>query len=804
MTRGLLAAIAGTAIAAVGITHVTAQGGRPASLSQGPTVAVESQSGANPSVSGDGRFVVYAGPPTTAGDERASTVWLRDRSNGGEIELTRPVPGAPLGNSTLPVISGDGCFVAVLTEMPFDLFRDDNKGNRWDAYRMKLPSCGGLLDGWELVSTNAYRGEGGAADDVDPRYAPSISGSGSVIAYTHRFTDATPDLTGVIVVDLTVDASLPGHALPVAGTPTAPPNTNYRYLGLREPSVSDDGLFVAFTSDANSHKATPDWGTGPKPGGFANSQVFVWDRQSTDPAKTVKRISLGPDSTANGDATSPSISADGTYIAFASASVNLVIGASLPPCTNGCPSQIYRYNRTDDTVVLVSRVPSGGDTTQVVGADLGAAQPAINSDGSQVAFVTRSSNLLNTRPSVGGAVSDGEILVSDVDHAQLHRASVLPDGVTPAPAANAHPKLSATGRVVVFDTLAGADFSPQATHVANSKRQVVGITQEPQLTIADIDMGVAIVGLPSRTSFVTLFNAGPGSFVPSKVESTNRDFAITFGACVDGYAIPPGGRCEVNVILTPSKEGALSSQIKISGALSVESKFTGAGGLPALRSDPNQNGFHHFDALKVGESSTPNTFTISGSGATTITSVALQGANPTDFKIAKTNCRGATLDITAGCNVDVTFTPQAAGRRSATVIVSAEYGTVDAAGVATSYTSYTSMTVDGSAKYAPTLEATATDVQAGGQIGLGGSGFAPKSTVTLLWADGAGGTATVQTDANGHFLMIMPVAANERPGDRTLVAQTPGTGSDPALVLLRVTSPPVEEFDASSPEWPGG
>jgi Tol biopolymer transport system component len=807
MRRGLLAAIAGTAMAAVGITHVTAQGGRPASLSQGPTVAVESQSGANPSVSGDGRFVVYAGPPTTAGDERASTVWLRDRSNGGEVELTRPVPGAPLGNSTLPVISGDGCYAAVLTEMPFDLFRDDNKGNRWDVYTMKLPGCGGLLDGWILVSTNAYRGEGGAADDVDPRDAPSISGSGSVIAYTHRFTDATPDLTGVIVVDITKTGQ-PGYSLPVAGTPTAPPNTNYRYLGLREPSVSDDGLFVAFTSDANSHKATPDWGTGPKPGGFANSQVFVWDRQATDQAKTVTRISLGPDSTANGDATQPSISADGTYIAFASTSVNLVTPASLPPCTNGCPSQIYRYNRTDDTVALVSRVPAGGDTTQVVGADLGASQPAINSDGSQVAFVTRSSNLLTTRPSVGGAASDGEILVSDVDHAQLHRASVLPDGVTPAPAANAHPKLSSTGRVVVFDTLAGADFSPQAAHVANSKRQVVGTTQEPQLTIADIDMGVVISGTPSAEYFVTLYNAGPSSFVPSKVESSNRDFAITFGACVDGYAIPPGGRCDVNVILTPGpgKVGPLSSVIKVSesgfGALSVESKFTGASGTPALRSD--QKGYHHFDAMKVGESSTPNTFTISGNAATTITSVALQGANPKDFKIGKTNCRGATLDITAGCTIDVTFTPQAAGRLSATIIVSAEFGSVDAAGVATSFTSYTSISVDGSAKYAPTLEATATDVQAGGQIGLGGGGFAPKSTVTLLWADGAGGTSTVQTDANGKFLMIMPVAANERPGDRTLVAQTPGTGSDPASVLVRVTAQPVEELDASSPEWPGG
>ena len=225
MQRWLLAAASSALVAALGITQASAQVNLPTSLAQGPTVAVESQAGTNPSVSSDGRFVVYAGPPATEGDERTSTVWLRDRSNGGEVELTQPLPGAKIGNSTMPVISGDACYAAVLTEMPFDLFRDDDTGDRWDVYRLKLPNCGGDLHSWELISTNAFRGDDAvAADDIDPQYPPTISGSGSVIAYTHKFDSAQPDLDGVIVVDLTKPAGQPGHALPVAGTPVAAPD----------------------------------------------------------------------------------------------------------------------------------------------------------------------------------------------------------------------------------------------------------------------------------------------------------------------------------------------------------------------------------------------------------------------------------------------------------------------------------------------------------------------------------------------------------------------------------------------------
>ena len=795
MGRWLLAATSSALVAALGITQASAQVSVPTSLAQGPTVAVESQAGTNPSVSSDGRFVVFAGPPATEGDTRTSTVWLRDRSNGGEVELTQPLPGAKIGNSAMPVISGDGCYAVVLTEMPFDLFRDDDTGDRWDVYRTKLPNCGGTLNSWELISTNDFRGNDAvAADDIDPAYPPAVSGSGSVIAYTHKFDSSQPGLDGVIVVDLTKPAGQPGHALPVAGTPIAAPNSSYRYAGQREPSVSDDGQFVAFTSDANSSKQTPDWSSGQIPGDFASSQVYVWDRLGSDPTTSVKRASLGPDSTANGDASSPAISADGTYVAFSSTAVNLVIGASLPACVDTCPPQIYRYNRLDGTIVLVSRVPASL-STQIIGSDLGATQPAISSDGSQVAFVTRSTNLMATRPAVGGTATDGDIMVSNVDLADVYRASILTDGVTPAPAANAHPKLSATGRVIVFDTLAGAAYSPLAERTPDSTRQVVGITQQPQLSIADINVGTGTVGLPGAEWFVRLYNAGPGSFVPNKVESTNPQFGITFGECIDGYAVPPGGSCAVAVILTPNSEGPLSGAIKISetgfGALNVQSKITGAGGLPALVAD--RPSYFHFDMRKVGETSAPDTFTISNASLVPawVTTVAVQGANPKDFQVGKTTCRNAVLQIAAGCTVDVAFTPKEAGHRSATIVVGTDSG------------QYTSVLVDGDSHYTPTVVAAANDVVAGKEIGIGGAGFAPGATITLLWADGAGERSTVLADKAGNFLISMQVAGNERPGDRLLVAQTPGTGTDPASLVLRVIARPVEEVDAASPDWPG-
>ena len=110
-------------------------------------------------------------------------MWLKDRLDGSVVELTKQSSDVRPGDSVWPVLSADGCTVTTITELAFDLFRDDDRGARWDVYRQLLPRCGGVLDQWELVSASQGSGfEATAGDDVSPLYPPAVSGEGSASA----------------------------------------------------------------------------------------------------------------------------------------------------------------------------------------------------------------------------------------------------------------------------------------------------------------------------------------------------------------------------------------------------------------------------------------------------------------------------------------------------------------------------------------------------------------------------------------------------------------------------------------------
>ncbi|MDF3063479.1 MAG: hypothetical protein K0S06_3588 [Microvirga sp.] len=139
------------------------------------------------------------------------------------------------------------------------------------------------------VASNGDQGDGQSDD-------PSISADGRYVAFYSSAANLVPDDTNgtadVFVYDRVADTT---DRVSVASNADQGDNQSY------DPSISADGRYIAFSSDASN--LVPDDTNG-------TSDVFVFDRV-TD---TTERVSVG----SNGGQGSwqPSISADGRYVAF--------------------------------------------------------------------------------------------------------------------------------------------------------------------------------------------------------------------------------------------------------------------------------------------------------------------------------------------------------------------------------------------------------------------------------------------------------------------------------------------------------
>ena len=776
--------------------------------------SVESVLSQTPTVSADGRWVAYAGVrelTVADADEPGAiqdTIWLKDRENDVLVDLTPSGASLRAGRIVWPVISADGCTLTLVTELALDLFRDDDLGNRWDVYRLLLPHCDGEPDDWELVSTTGGDSAAGssfgatATDNASPLYPPAVSADGNQVAYTHQFDPLLAEVLGVTVVDLTIAIGEPGRSQAVLGTPAASPDSTFRYRGLREPTISADGYVVAFASDAVSDATVPEWGVGLVEGGFATSNVYVWDRTppatANDPT-TDEAIAATPTpiitaistvaTGVTGDASSPALSGNGRFVAFVSTARNLIPGATLPPCGEVCLPQVYLFDRTGNSLTLASREP-GDPAAPPIAADGGATQPSLNFGGEELLFVSRSSNLFPTRSLSVGDATDGDIVLALPALGTIDRVSVLADGLAPAPAANAHPRISAIGRVIVFDTLAGAVYG-----TAQSGRQVAIVDHAPNLVLADLDVGTVAVWFPGPEWFLVLSNSGPSSFVPALATVDNEDFMISGGSCLDvGAVVAPGATCTIKLMLLPRVAGERTATLTLSeegfNAMSVSAQLTGRGGDPSLA--PTPAGGYAGSVLVGASSPTPLSFQMGNVafGSVKVQSISIEGSNPDDFHVTLDKCSGTTLGAGATfCEMQVTFTPTAGGRRSAQAVVTTRDG------------GYATVLLSGDAFYDPLLAVSKATVPAGSRLNVTGSGFAPNSSVTVSWADGSGGTTTLVTDAAGGLSTQIIVRATDRTGQRTLVAQG-GDADQVATVDLLILAPGVSR-GPSSPVWPG-
>lgn len=773
---------------------------RPVVVQQVDAAAVEAAGiaaaeglGSNPTISGDGRFVVFQGRPGLANDSlaaegsdedtRDTTIYLTDRESGVTSEVSTVPAGLRAGNSVNPVISGDGCTVVTVTEMALDVFRDDDTDDRWDVYRTQLPHCDSVI-GWELVSTKTD-GSTLARDDVHSDDTPAVSRDGTLIAYSHPATQLldNQEVSSLTLVDLGLPIGSPERSVFVAGMPISAPDTQFIHAGLDQPALSDYGRFLAFRSDASSTDAVPGWGIGVTPGESATSQVFVWDREQPDPFLAVTLVSARPDGSPTiAGASEPTLSRNGRVVAFTSADAGLV-PAVFPICSDGCPTQVYRLDRDVDengwldeanrtSMTLISAEP-GSDP--LVAGTAPSSQAALTADGQLVAFVSKAPNLQLLKASGGGDPTDGDLLVADALLGTLRRVALTEDGVLPAVAAHAHPQLSDTGRTTVFDTLAAAQLLPGDVPAG---RQVVAVSLAPTLSLADADLGTTLVGLESDEWYVAVINNGPTSFTPSLVTVSDRHFKVNLegSTCSLGASIPPGGDCTVRVTFTPSSARSFSGTLTVGEegfeAVSISSQLTGAGGEPTLRTNPAGKDLGSVD---IGQSSQEFQFDVENISLipTSVADVRVAGAHAGDFVVTSNSCPGHPLNPRATCSIGITFTPTDSGRRTALIEIGTPSG------------QYTTMVAAGDAQYVPELVVVGDEIEAGREFVTGGSGYPPNTAITIVFGDGAGESLTTITNAEGGFLVVVPIAANERGGDRTIVVQTPdGTAASTPVDVI--------------------
>ncbi|MEW6473009.1 MAG: hypothetical protein AB1679_12130 [Actinomycetota bacterium] len=334
-----------------------------------------------PGISADGRFVVFESAATNllaggADSNGVKDIFIRDRQTGETKRVSESGAASPSQN---PSISPNGKFVAFDSNGNFGPIQGRNS-NVTNVFRWSNPAGGG--DGQFIMVSTQPPGKNNPsrqAPNGKSSFQPSVANDGTVAF----LSDAT-GLTGF-------DGDDP---------PGAKPNYTDVYVALPNGSVVKASM-------SNSTYQAADGSTHQSP--------------------------------ATGDSYRPSISADGTKVAFASDATNLpTSGADQNPDTD-----VFIRDIPGNSVRMVNQPPSG-----VPGG--ASTAPAINGDGSAVAFVSAAPNLV---PGDNNGAPD--VFVANMTNGGISRVNVRPgaDGFQPD-GPSYMPGIASNGLVVAFGSSA--------------------------------------------------------------------------------------------------------------------------------------------------------------------------------------------------------------------------------------------------------------------------------------------------------------------------------------------------------------
>ncbi|MBV9258024.1 MAG: choice-of-anchor D domain-containing protein, partial [Ktedonobacteraceae bacterium] len=224
--------------------------------------------------------------------------------------------------------------------------------------------------------------------------------------------------------------------------------------------------------------------------------------------------------------------------------------------------------------------------------------------------------------------------------------------------------------LMLYSSAAG-DIYFDDVRVANVYNGTIAPSPTVSLNPGSVNFGNQGVNTTGAAQKVTLTNSGQATLNISNIalSGTNAgDFAQTNNC---GSTLAAGASCTINITFTPGAAGTRSAGLIVTDNASNSPQtlaLTGTGVIlaPSVTLNP---GSVSFGNQNVGTTSVVNkiALTNSGTAALNISKIALSGTNGSDF--AQTNNCGSTLAATASCTISVTFTPAAAGNRTANLVL---------------------------------------------------------------------------------------------------------------------------------------
>lgn len=361
--------------------------------------------GSRPAISGNGRFVAFVtGAVMTGVDTNGKKdVYVRDLWAGTTELVSRTDDEKPvLGDSEAPSISDDGRFVLFLTKAA-NLIPNDDTGKR-DAF---------LRDRFENRTWRISEGLGDTLllNDV---LTATLSGDGTTTAYSTLASNVVGNDTNN-QIDVFARYNFGGTAERVSVSSLESQGA----LGSENPSISDDGRYVAFGS--NSLLA----------GGVAGEfNAYVRDRT----AGSTELVNVKSDETVGDHGGGGAvISGTGRYVAFSSAATDLVASD-----TNGV-RDVFLRDRTAGTTTRVSVSNTEGQLPT------GAGSNEISDVGPTVLFFTN--DQASSVPDAGG---EFDVYARDVAAGTTRRISTGPSLADP-PTLQTVGSIDDSGKLVAFE-----------------------------------------------------------------------------------------------------------------------------------------------------------------------------------------------------------------------------------------------------------------------------------------------------------------------------------------------------------------